>query len=329
MARTIVIIHPGGLGDLLLAVPAIYGLRARFPGHQLLLCAQDQASEFLHECRLIDRWMSVETAACTALFGGSHPQDLLLSDWLTRCDLAVAWTRDESGTLAAVLKHSGAATVLVQSPFCSTLNAAHQSDRFAEILQAPAVEPGTMNPLPVPAHLREKASACLREYHFPSDRSLVLIHPGSGSRHKCVRPEVLASVVQQLHTQGLVPLILEGPADQEPVSHLLSQMPIQPPVLRSLSLGLVAGILSRVELYIGHDSGITHLSALLGIPTVVVFGPTNPERWAPRGSQVVIVQGAPCRCLSWNDVTRCAEKPCLQVSAEAIVAACKVKEFPA
>lgn len=329
MARTIVIIHPGGLGDLLLAVPAIYRLRARFPRHQLLLCAQGQASEFLHECRLIDRWMSVETTACTALFGGSHPHDLLLSDWLARCDLAVAWTTDESGTLAAVLKHSGAATVLVQSPFCSTLNAVHQSDRFAEILQELAAEPVAMNPLSVPAHVREKASGCLREYHLPSDRPLVLIHPGSGSRHKCVRPEVLASVVQQLQTQGLVPLILEGPADQESVSHFLLQMPIQPPVLRGLSLGLVAGVLSRVELYVGHDSGITHLSALLGIPTVALFGPTNPERWAPRGSQVVIVQGAPCRCLSWNDVTHCAEKPCLQISAEAIVAACRVKEFPA
>ena len=146
MTSTIVIIHPGGLGDLLLAVPAIHSLQARFPRHQLLLCGHDQASEFLHECRLVDRWMSVQATACAALFGGCAPDDPLLKDWLRRCDLAVAWTRDETGTLDAALKHCGAAAVLIQSPFCSTLKTGHQSDRFLEIVQEPAADRTAMKP---------------------------------------------------------------------------------------------------------------------------------------------------------------------------------------
>jgi ADP-heptose:LPS heptosyltransferase len=330
MTRTIVIIHPGGLGDLLLAVPAIRSVRARFLRHQLLLCGHDQACEFLHECcRLIDRWMSVQTTACTALFGGAEANDLLLKDWLSRCDVAVAWTKDERGTLAAALKNSGAAAVLVESPFCSTLTAVHQSDRFLEILNEPAAEHSVMKPFAVPASLRERAAACLHACDLPSNRPLVLVHPGSGSRHKCVKPAVLASVVQQLQKQGVVPLVLEGPADQEPVGNLLSHLPIKPSVLRGLSLSVLAGVLSRVELFVGHDSGITHLSALLGIPTVALFGPTSPARWAPRGSHVVIVQGESCRCFSWDEVSHCVEKPCLQLSPEAILAACRVQELPA
>lgn len=325
MLRTIVIIHPGGLGDLLLAVPAIRSLRARFPRHQILLYGQDQASEFLHECRLVDRWMSVQAPTCTALFGGSVPDDSLLNDWLSRCDRAVAWTRDEAGVLAAALKNCGAAAVLVQSPFCAALKSTHQSDRFLEILQEPAVDRSTMRSFPLPAHLREEAAACLRKFDLPPDRPLVLIHPGSGSRHKWVKPEVLASVVQQLQKQGILPLILEGPADQEPVTQLLSHMPIKPFVLQGLPLCVLAGVLSRVELFVGHDSGVTHLSALLGIPTVALFGPTSPERWAPRGAQVVIVQGEPCRCLSWDAVSRCAVKPCLHISIEAILVACETQ----
>ena len=323
MPRTVVIMHPGGLGDVLLAVPAIRSLQARFPRHQLLLCGQDQASEFLHECRLVDRWMSVQATACTALFGGAAPDDPTLKDWLSRCDLAVAWTRDEALTLAAALTHCGAAAVLIQSPFCSTLRSVHQSDRFLEIVREPAADLTAIKPLPLPAHLREAGSSYFRRCGLPSDRALVLIHPGSGSRHKCVKPQVLASVVRQLQEQGLLPLILEGPADQESVANLLSHMPFKPFVLRGLSVCLLAGLLSRVELYVGHDSGVTHLSALLGIPSVALFGPTNPERWAPRGSQVRVVQGERCRCSSWDEVSRCAEKSCLPLSAEAILAACQ------
>ena len=185
-----------------------------------------------------------------------------------------------------------------------------------------------MKPLPIPAHLREGAATCLRACDLPSNRPLVLIHPGSGSRHKCVRPAVLASVTQQLQNQGVFPLVLEGPADRQAVTELLSQMTIKAPVLGGLSLCVLAGVLSRMELFIGHDSGVTHLSALLGVPTVALFGPTNPERWAPRGSHVMIVHGDPCRCLSWDDVSHCAEKPCLKISPEAILAACRGQELP-
>jgi ADP-heptose:LPS heptosyltransferase len=325
MARTIVIIHPAGLGDLLLAVPAIRSLRARFPWNQFLLCGQDQASEFLYGSRLVDRSMSVQTTACTALFGGSVPDDPLLKDWLSRCDLAVAWTRDEAGTFAAALKNCGAAAAQVQSPFCSALKGIHQSDRFLETLQEPASNLSMATFLSAPEQLRELGSSSLREAGVPLSQSLVLLHPGSGSRHKCVKPNMLASVIERLREQGLRPLILEGPADREPVANLLSHLAIKPLVLRGPSLGVLAAVLSYVEFYVGHDSGVTHLSALLGIPTVALFGPTDPERWAPRGPQVAVVRGEPCRCPSSEDVRRCTEKPCFRISIEAILTACRTQ----
>ena len=82
MSRTVFILHPGGFGDLLLAVPAIQGLRERFPSHQFLLCGQDEPAEFLADCGLVDRWLSAQSTACTALFGGAAPADAFLRDWL-------------------------------------------------------------------------------------------------------------------------------------------------------------------------------------------------------------------------------------------------------
>lgn len=49
--------------------------------------------------------------------------------------------------------------------------------------------------------------------------------------------------------------------------------------------------IGRAQLYIGNDSGVTHLAAAAGVPVVAIFGPTNPAIWAPRGERVRVVQG--------------------------------------
>ena len=321
MARSIVILHPGGLGDLLLAVPAIRGLRKAFPGRQVLLCGQADAAEFLSDCGLVDRWLSVQTTACTALFAGAASDDPWLGDWLRRCDVAVAWTRDDAGTVAAALRASGAVAAIAQSPFDSTLESAHQSDRFVEIVgrQDAQVSVATLS---TPEAFRAEAGVCLAAYGLPRERSLAMIHPGSGSPHKCVKPEIIASVIEGLQAHGLEPLLLEGPADYGMVERLLAQLPRRPILLRALPLRVLAGMLSKVELFVGHDSGVTHLSALVGTPTVAMFGPTDPARWAPRGSAVNVLRGKPCECASWDAVKTCGEKPCLDLSPAVIIDAC-------
>lgn len=306
----------------MLAVPAIRALRERFSSNQFLLCAQSQAAEFLHECGIVDRWISVESTACTALFGGSSVDDRFLRDWLSRCDLAVAWTHDDAGVVAATLKDCGAATVVVGSPFALTLSSIHQGDRFSEIIVG-QVGQVSMTTLSVPKALRTDAEAYLATCGLVGGRPLALVHPGSGSRDKCAAPEVLLPVLEGLEAEGFELLLLEGPADHELVARLLSRKARPPVLVRGLSVRLLAGVLSKVDLFVGHDSGVTHLASLLGTPTVGLFGPTDPTRWSPRGPFVTVVQEQPCRCLSWEAVRNCVQKPCLELSPQAILAACR------
>jgi ADP-heptose:LPS heptosyltransferase len=322
MLRTVFILHPGGFGDLLLAVPAIQSLRERFPSRQFLLCAQDESAEFLADCGLVDRWLSVQSTASTALFGGAAPDDLSVRDWLSRCDLAVAWTHDDTGILAATLEACGAEAVVVESPFAPKLSRVHQTERFLEIVGGQAGQVWN-TPLTVPTAVREQAEAFLTKLGVSRQHPLAMIHPGSGSRHKCVAPAVLLPVVEGLESEGFEPLLLDGPADHEMVQRLLIHMARHPILLSGLSLRLLAGVLSQVDLFLGHDSGVTHLAALLGTPTVALFGPTDPERWAPRGRAVAVIREKPCRCASWDAVRNCIEKPCLDLSPPAILAACR------
>jgi len=320
--RKIVMIHPGGLGDVLLAVPAMVRLRTRFPNHRLVLCAGDQIARLLLACRIIDAWTSVQGRACADLFAGADPVTGQVQTWLKDCDLAIGWTQDLDGKLNETLKAVGVREVIVRSPFSTAIRATHQRDRFLEAInEAPSDDGGDVL-LTVTEHLLHLGRACLDAAGPSIGQSLVVIHPGSGSAHKCVAPEILATVVIALQISGVTPVVLEGPADREPVERLLQSCVNPPIVLKALDVLTVAGVLAQARLFVGQDSGVTHMAGLMGVRTVALFGPTDPARWAPRGSHITVVQGAPCLCQSWGDVSRCEGKPCLEISQDHLVTLC-------
>lgn len=322
MARTVVILHPGALGDVVLAVPAMRRLLARFPLHRSLLVSNEPIGRFLLECRMIDAWMPVQGVVCTDLFSGAVPASTELRRWLKECDYAVAWITDEGGTLATALRCCGVREMTIQSPFSPELKAMQQGDRFLETI-GETVGDGSLDVrMQLPSDLVERGHVHLERMGIPSDRSIVLIHPGSGSRWKCVNPEVLALAIEQFQRENMRPLILEGPADRESVAGLSKLVPAVP-VIAVGDLSIIACLLARSSLYIGNDSGMTHLAAVLTVPSIALFGPTDPERWAPRGPHVTVLRGASCTCPSWESVAVCSGKPCLAISAEVIVAAGK------
>ncbi len=293
MWRTVVMIHPGALGDVLLAVPAMRRLRNRFPDHRLVLCAGVEVSTLLAACGIIDEWISWQASGSTCLFLDSDRLTPQWDEWLSHCDCAVGWLQDAGGTFASRLTSFGARQAVVRSPFSDDLQAVHQADRFLEIIGEDPVESAEGLPQSAMGALRSPAKVLIERYGLSDGSPLAVIHPGSGSPAKCVEPCVLVPVVGILDTRGATPLIVEGPADQDQVERLLEALPNRPCALKELDLIAVAGLLTQSALFIGHDSGLTHLAALVGTPTIALFGPTDPDRWAPRGAQVTVLNGGP------------------------------------
>lgn len=319
MQRMVLIFHPGALGDLLLSVPAIQSIRARFPEHRLVLCAQEEAVRLFVCCGVVDEGQPFQGRVCTALFEDHGRQEEPFTAWLDRCDLVVAWIRDDEGRLRACLERYGVKDSIIRSPFSSDLRAIHQRDRFCETLTDLQAAAPTPRQTIVPAHLRERGAIYLANQGRRRDRSMVLLHPGSGSRHKCVSSTTLGAAAEALRQAGVDLRLVEGPADHETIPHVMGQMTEQIPVIRELDLTTLAGVLSCADLFIGHDSGVTHLAAFVGTPTVALFGPTEERQWAPAGRHVQVLRGEPCRCSTWSAVQACTEKPCLNVPTSRIV----------
>lgn len=117
----------------------------------------------------------------------------------------------------------------------------------------------------------------------------MVVHPGSGSARKNWPIERFRALAEEHRACGRDVTWCIGPAEIE--SGLAAMLGDD--VLRCESLVELAGRLATARRYIGNDGGITHLAAALGVPTVAIFGPTNPRLWAPRGGHVRVVTGDP------------------------------------
>ncbi len=115
----------------------------------------------------------------------------------------------------------------------------------------------------------------------------VVIHPGSGSGTKNWPLEKYVALAQDLESSGREVTWCLGPAELEREQEAFSRIPNSAPRIVTDSLVDLAAHLAAARNYIGNDSGITHLAAAVGCPTIALFGPTNPKVWAPRRCRVL------------------------------------------
>ncbi len=319
MRRTLLIIHPGTLGDVLLSLPAIRSVRRCYPSHDLGLLAKEEVASLLRACGEIEAQFPLEGAALTCLLSGPDAVQPVLHEWLSQCDLAVCWMKDPGGRLASTLRSLGVPRSIVASPRESGLEAGHQTERFLQTL----AEMGSPVPPDVPLDLPESLLAGAEAFSSPpgpdSPPGTIVLHPGSGSPHKCAPASLFARLAESLTHKGFSPLLVGGPADDEALAQVARACVSRPRILQGLDLLPMAGVLARADLFVGHDSGLTHLAAALHMPTIALFGPTDPRRWGPRGPQVTVVTGTPCQCRGWESVQACRDKPCLQIPFEPLL----------
>lgn len=155
----------------------------------------------------------------------------------------------------------------------------------------------------------------------PGPGSRVILCPGAGNGPKRWPLEGYLQVADMFIKNGFRPEWVLGPAERDLDSALCARPEASMPVHHSLGLVQLAELLRSAGGYVGNDSAVSHLAAFLGVPSVVVFGPSNPERWRPTGPRVTILKGAaPCRLQLNEAKTGCIDSDCMkQVPPEMVL----------
>ncbi len=320
----ILVIRPGALGDTIFTEPAIAALRAEYPASVIELVGRTDFLPLLVGGRLANVCVSMDSATRRDLGGVSLPAASsvessnaagfasLFSDGpleIPESDIIVAFLPDSDGALSARLRaHCGKAVVFDPRPPCGgtersarltgqTVTSCPGSTRGATPLHIvdhllSALKPLGVRPLRNFPLIECKAEwAAAAHSLLPDRRDYAVIHAGSGGRRKLWQSEKWAAVISKLAPLDVV--MTRGPADEGIVEEIIAAVGETPrvAVIEGQPVTTIAGILGGAMFYLGCDSGVTHLAAALGVPTVALFGPTDPRVWAPRGRCVRVIAG--------------------------------------
>jgi ADP-heptose:LPS heptosyltransferase len=107
----------------------------------------------------------------------------------------------------------------------------------------------------------------------------VVLHPSSGSPKKNPPIELFLEIENFLTVLGYQCVYLVGEADQWLKAYVKNFVEMSQPLQ-------IAKALKSALFFVGNDSGLSHLSAYLGLPTFIFYGPTDPVVWKPIGNSI-------------------------------------------
>ncbi|MCZ6634334.1 MAG: glycosyltransferase family 9 protein [bacterium] len=280
----ILIIRTGALGDVILTLPVIQSLRSAFPRAQIQMLGKTDTLTLAQE--YINRFDSIDHADWAPFFIANRTLPPNRVQNLSATDLVLSYLPDPDGIFTANLRRAGAQTVISYPPHPPEDGRLHTTDHLLRPLMDMDLPVASRQPQITlePAETEAPTVKGLAD-HF------VAIHPGSGGVFKRWPSERFAQLADHLIQIGWPVVLLSGPADGDLNREILDQMSCTPTCMPQLPLRHLAAVLQRATVYLGNDSGPSHLSAAVGTPTLALFGPTDPRIWAPRGKTVHIIQG--------------------------------------
>ena len=156
------------------------------------------------------------------------------------------------------------------------------------------------------------------------DRKIALIHPAAAFATKQWSPENFARVAEFLAEQGFAPVAIVAPHESAVLEKLLAELSIQILSFDDLPLDEVTALAAKSQLFVGNDSGIAHIAAAVGTPSVVIFGSSNIAHWRPwnRAAAEVVFEEMPCQPCHGYFCGKFEQPECiLRVPVERVVAA--------
>jgi len=279
--REILVIHPGALGDVLQAIPALTALRVLEEGTRLAFAGQMRLAGLLSAAGVVDYAVPFDGLGLETLFAGDSLPPSVRSR-LSRFGRVISWFGARAEPFPARLR-SIVPEALIGPPVPETGPHLTVWEHLLKTL-FPWGMTGLVRlvPMSLPDAWRTEARRTLTELGADGSQPLLVVHPGAGGEWKRWPVEGFARVIRKVAQEtGCQVLVHQGPADKDVVEELSRALAL--PVLHLLEppLELLAAVLQESGAYLGGDSGVSHLAAAVGAPAVILFPPATRDRWAP------------------------------------------------
>jgi heptosyltransferase-2 len=278
----ILVIRGGAIGDFILTLPAIAAIRRQFPESHLEVLGYPHIVQLAQAGGLVDRVQSIEARALAGFFARHGSLEPGLADYFSEFDIIVSYLYDPDDIFRTNIGRCSTAQFLVGPYRPNERERLHATKVYLQPLERLAIFEADHLP-----RLRIGTPEVKRD----ATRTVAL-HPGSGSEKKNWPEEKWADLLQHLvGSTDFNLLLVGGEAEGERLQRLAAALPpTHTRVAQSVPLAELARLLQECDVFVGHDSGISHLAAAVGLPGIVLWGNSVEAVWRPPHEEITVLK---------------------------------------
>jgi len=294
----ILVVRGGAIGDFILTLPALRALRDAHPHAWIEILGYKHIAALAENRFYAQAVRSIEYAPLSSFFARNSELSAELANYFASFDLIISYLYDPDRIFENNLRRCGVGN-LRRGPARIVQTADHAARQLAKPIEELGIRVGDLTEKVFPSvDDRQFARAFLQDLEQP----ILAIHPGSGSTEKNWPLEnwiefgsrsgalQVAESARRRTGDRRSLIVISGEADKAQTDLLESAWKNRDVrFAKDLSLLRLASVLERTT-FIGHDSGISHLAAAAGANCILLFGPTDPNVWAPRNKNVQVLR---------------------------------------
>ena len=329
--QRVLVIRLRSIGDTVLSTPSLFALRRFLPNAQVDVLLEDWVAPVLEASDLVDNVISIGKGSMsrmrTAFELRRNKYDVVFnlhggttSTFLTRFTGArhrVGYKDYQYSSLYTDLLSSS-------SDFWGE-EKTHSAEQQLALLGFAGV-PVSDRPrslLTRTVNAGEQVDSLLNECGL-ADEKFALIHPSTAFATKQWGTENFARVAEYLAAAGIKRVAVATKAERATLNNVVEASRVQIAAFDDLSLPQITALASKAVIFVGNDSGIAHMAAAVGTPTVVVFGSSNRDHWRPwtDAPNEIVFEKFDCQPCAGYRCEIYGEPRCIQgVSTESVIAA--------
>lgn len=292
----ILVIRGGAIGDFILTLPAIAALRSQFPDAHLEVLGYPHIAQLAQAGGLVDRVQPIEARALAGFFARNGELSEELRDYFSQFNVVVSYLFDPDEIFRTNVERC------LRGQFIAGPHRPDESQRIhaTEVYLKPLERLAIFAADPVPRFnlvgtrsTASQTSSTGKELGDAVERvPTIALHPGSGSELKnWPNAKWTQLLLRLIESTQLKLLLVGGEAEAQRLDRLAKLIPAdRGDLARNQPLPELAARLQSCSAFVGHDSGITHLAAAVGVPTIVLWSHTNEAIWRPQGDHVKLVR---------------------------------------
>ncbi len=288
--KRVLVIRLRSIGDTVLSTPSLFALKRFVPRVRVDVLVEDWVAPVLDGFEYVDNVITLKKGSTSArarvaqqlraahydvvynLHGGTT------ATLLTRATGASHRVGYANYQYARLHQHLAPASALVWGKN-KTHSVEQQLGLFGWTGVPVSDRPATR--LAVTKEADKSISARLKTAGLIQTNSFVLLHPAAAFATKQWATENFARVTEMLSTLGLATIVVTAPTEVAVAAELARESTAPIISFSNLSLPELTALAARARMFVGNDSGVAHMAAAVGAPSVVIFGSSNIDHWAP------------------------------------------------